>query len=156
MNVKDTEQMGLTNKAKEEWGDLSHGGITCFWVLFFFSGNNPGWKHKEPVCSVTMKCLINDLWCSLRHFEISLSHYGPGTNQTCNKLKKSLVWNKFDVLKCATNERPTATFSLKEGLLLRTLPRWTASTYLESNHVKSKRNKSLWSLILSSSLTSNE
>ena len=28
--------MGLTNKAKEEWGDLSHGGITCFGVLFFF------------------------------------------------------------------------------------------------------------------------
>lgn len=52
--------MGLTNKAKEEWGDLSHGGITCFGVLFF-SGNILGCKHKEPVCSVTMKCLINDL-----------------------------------------------------------------------------------------------
>lgn len=54
--------MGLTNKAKEEWGGMSHGGITCFGVVFLEKSRFE--KHTESCWSVTI--YIIDLLCSLK------------------------------------------------------------------------------------------
>lgn len=53
-------QMGLTNKAKEEWGGMSH-GITCFGVVFLEKSRFE--KHTVMLVS--------------HQIQTTLSNYGP-------------------------------------------------------------------------------